>query len=266
MNFFSVHGEGDEVVRVHGLVDRHAARDRQFALLARQMGVRAFMGSVNRVLFDARCLQNIRQTHTGPFRTGNGAKSPLVAAGRRVERRAAIAAAFDDELFGHDLEFALEIGDAEVHRIVDQPVEPQLPAVCLHVFRNDAVIADKMAGRRRNRVVQQMRGCFRIDRAVVQDGQAVLTGNFHWIGGKRFGNEARGHVAVKRDGGADQRAHARKAGAFQETAPVLVRFASENNFVGVFGVFRVKFEKVCAFVVCLLRHVRSLPDLVLPVG
>jgi hypothetical protein len=51
-------------------------------------------------------LQHVLQAHAGPFRTGHGPGRPLVTARRRIEGRAAVAAAFDVQRSGDHLEFS----------------------------------------------------------------------------------------------------------------------------------------------------------------
>ena len=240
----AVHAEGDQVARVHRLADRHAARDRQLALLAGEVRIRADMGGVDDVRLDAGGLEHVGQAHAGPVRAGDRADRPLVAARRRVEEGPAVAAAFDGELLGHDLELLLQVVDAERHRAVDQAVDAQLPGRRVHVVRHDAVVADEVPGGRRDRVVEQMGRGLGVDRPVVEHGQPVLALDGHFLGGDRLGDEARRHVAVKRDRRADQGAHAGEAGAFQEPAAVRMRLAPEHDPVGLFRVFGIEFEEV----------------------
>ena len=202
------------------------------------------MGGVDDVALDARGLQDVGQADAGPIGAGDRAQRPLVAARRRIEEGPAVAAAFDGELLRHDLELLLQVVDAQRHRAVHEAVDPQFPGRRVHVLGHNAVVADEVPDRRRHLVVEQMGRRLGVDRPVVEYGEPVLAGDLHGVGGNRLGDEARGHVAVKRDGRADQRAHAGEAGALEETAAVRVRLASEHDPVGLLGVFGIEFEEI----------------------
>ncbi len=59
MDRLAVLREGDQVVGVHRLFDRHAARDRQLVRIAGQMLVGAVMGGVDHVVLDPCGLQHV---------------------------------------------------------------------------------------------------------------------------------------------------------------------------------------------------------------
>jgi hypothetical protein len=164
------------------------------------------------------------------------------------------AAAFQLQGVAHHLEALAQFGDRQLHRLVDQPVDLQRPAVRPDVGRRDAVVADEVAGGRGDVVVQQVRGRLRVDRPVVEDAQAVLAGDREAVGllGERGRDQARWHGAVERDCRAHDRAHRRQARPAQETAPVGVCFTAEDQLVGDLRILLVEFTQ--STFTCLTAH------------
>ena len=103
----AVLSKGDEAVRVHGLGDRHAARDRADVRLAGGVRIRALVRGVDGAALHACHLEHIGEADSGPFRAGDGTVSPLHALSRRVEEGAAVAGALQRERCGDDIEPAL---------------------------------------------------------------------------------------------------------------------------------------------------------------
>ena len=194
----AVHFKRDQVVGVHCLFQRDAARNRQFARRSGQVQVGAFVGRVDRRLLVARGLQHVGQAHAGPFGAPDRAKGPLVAPGRGFESRPAVAAAFDYEPMRHHLEPAAQLLDTERHGALDQPVNLQRPGVGVHVRGNNAVVADEMTRDRRDFVIEQVRGGLRVQGPVVQHLKPLLALQWQCLrsGG---GNKAGPRPAIKRE-------------------------------------------------------------------
>ena len=91
-------------------------------------------------------------------------------------------------------------------------------------------------------VVQEVGRGFRAEGPVVEDREAVLALN-GLLGGEYHGNEVGGNIAVEGDSGPDQRAHGRQARVLEETPPVGVRAAPEQEAVGFVGVPIVALEQ-----------------------
>ena len=136
-------------------------------------------------------LEHVGKPHAGPSGAGNGAVGPLVALGRRVEKAASVAAAFDLQRRRHHLEFLLQLIDGERHGLVDQTVDGELPALGIEAIGRDPVIADEMVLGRRDRVVQEMGQRLRVHGPVVEDPQTVLAFDLVFSG-QRDGNEVGG--------------------------------------------------------------------------
>src|SRR5262249_36500033 len=91
----TVHRPDDEVVLVHGLLDRHAARERDAALVAGKMRVGAVVAGEDGGRLHPGGPEYVGKAHAGPFPAPRAAIGPLVAARLGMEERAAVAAAFE---------------------------------------------------------------------------------------------------------------------------------------------------------------------------
>ena len=193
----AVHFERDQVVGVHGLLERHAARNRQFAGRAGQVHIGALVGRVDRRLLVARGLQHVGQAHAGPFGATDRTVGPLVAPRRRVESRPPVAAAFDDQPVANYFELPAQLLDAERHGAFHQPVNPERPGIGVHVRRHDAVVADEMPRHRRDLIIKQVRRRLGGQGPVAQHRQTFLAIQRQCLGGS-LGNEAVARPAVER--------------------------------------------------------------------
>ena len=85
-----------------------------------------------------------------------------------------------------------------------------------------------MARRRRDVVVEQVRGRFRVNRPVVEDGQAIFTGDRATGLRQGHGDKSRRHIAVVRNCGADHRTHGGQSGLAEEAPAVGIGLPSED--------------------------------------
>ena len=214
----------DQRVRVHRLLDAHAARDRRRVGIAREVQVGRVVRGVFRAGFKLRVLEHIGKPHAGPLGAACAAVGPLVAARGRREGRAAVAAAFQHHALRHGLVFLLQFAERDGDRIVHLAVDDDLPVLRVFRFvRNLPVVADveflrsawcrrragSRASRRRagdRRARRGLRSC---------RGISGIAG----LSGRRRGRRGSGRRRALRIGGRDQAARRGWRTAFHPRSP-----------------------------------------------
>ena len=120
------------------------------------------MRGVDDVRLDASGLEDVGEPYARPFRAAHGAVGPRVSLRGRVEERAAVAAALQNEGSADYLEPVTEVVDVQRYRPIDEAVDGQLPSGRIRVLRRNSVVPDKMTFRRRDGVIQQVGRRFRV--------------------------------------------------------------------------------------------------------
>ena len=221
---------------VHCLCDGYAPGDRQFAGLARQVGVGSEVGGVDGAVFERGGLEHIRQAHARPLTAAHGSHSPLVALGLGIEIGAAVATAFQLKRQGDGLEVLLQILDAQLEGVVDLAVHRQGPGQGVDGGRRNAVVANEQPVGRRDLIVQEMGRQLCVDRPVVKDDQPVLPLDAEGFFRHRGRYEAGRHVPMKRNRGAHHGRHGGEPGALQKAAAVRIGHPPEYQPVGLFRI------------------------------
>ncbi len=257
----TVHVPDEQAVPLDGLGDRHAARQRLLAGIAREVLIGAGVGRVDSRGFHARRLEHLHQRDAAPLGAARAAVGPLVAARLWREERATIAAAFEHHPLRGDgrLEALLQIAQRDLERLVDLAVDAERPGIGIaSLGRWHAVVADEEARGRRRLVVEQVLGRLSDERLVAEHHEAlVLAGKVERRGAlalgilrERGGDEARRHAGREHDRPADRGGERRIAGAFQEAAARGVRAPAEHVGIGPLGIRAIElFEAAFA-----LRH------------
>jgi hypothetical protein len=259
----AVHREHDEVVGIHRLLDRHAARDRVLARVGEAL-VDAVMAGELRALFHARGLQHVGHPHAGPFGAARAAVGPLVAARLRREERAAVAAALQHHAARHRLELLFQLAERDLDLVVDLAVNRHLPRVGILAFLGDrAVVADEESFGRRRVVVEHVLRRLRDQRTIAEQHQLVALARIFQVlrplrrGGRRrralrhrSGDHAARHVGGKRYRPTDGGTHRRQPCSAEEAAPVEAGFAAESFGIRAFRVVRVQFFDGAFFFHC----------------
>ena len=248
INVLAVDGPSDERFVLHRFFHRYAARNRVFARVAAQMRIRSVIGRVNRAGGDADRVQNIAQARAGPVGARNRARRPLIALRRRIVFGATVAAAFDLQVVGVMLEVALQVVDREIaRRLRGFAADAQFPFFGIDVFFDgrDAVVAHEHVFGRSDRIVQQMRRRFGVDRAVVQNDKPRFAVGLQIKRSRRIrisgGDEPARHFVGENDRQAQRRAHAGDPRAFEEAAPRGVGLTPEEQAVGALRILAVEF-------------------------
>jgi hypothetical protein len=153
----AIHRKRDQRVRLHRLLEPDAARERLPFGIAREVRVGAVVRGVDRRRSRPRRLEHVLQADTGPARAADPARGPGIAARRRHELGAAVAAAFEHQVVGDILEPVLELAEGHLERIVHLAIDRDLPGVRIGWRLGDlTVVADVVDVGRRHVVVEEM--------------------------------------------------------------------------------------------------------------
>ena len=145
-DILAIHRPGDQSLRLHGLLDRHAAREHFFFRIAGYVDIIAIMAGIDSGRLHASLLQHVPQTNARPLRAADSAHRPLIARGAGVEECPAIAAAFQHQRQRHILEAALQLVNGQRKFVFDLAVNHQRPSVRIPVqrrLRHETIIADE---------------------------------------------------------------------------------------------------------------------------
>ena len=114
------------------------------------------MCGVFRARLDPCGFQHIGERDTGPLGAARAAVGPLIAARRRREAGAAVAAAFQHHAPRHRLVFRFQLAERDFDLVVDLAIDGDLPGIGIPCLLGDLpVVADVEFLDRRGVVVEQ---------------------------------------------------------------------------------------------------------------
>ena len=251
----AVHFPRQEGVRLHHLPHRSATRDDIFRGVAGEVHIAAVIAGIDGTAANAGGVEHIGHAHAGPARAADRAGAPLIAARRRIERGAPIAAAFDLEREGVGGEIMFQICERQAQRIVDLAIDRQFPVPCIartRGLRHQTVVADKMAGIVGDRVIEEMCRCLGVERPVVEQAQAILAFDYKRLMFRRRPcrrHQPARHVTGERNGCTERRAHGGQACALEKAA------SAKRQRVGAPGIVSINFRQT-AFGCANVRDLR----------